>query len=308
MSSTCSHSPFAVGVLTALHSAGYLYRLINQNHDGLPQKAGMPQHVINEIHGAFHAPHNPVVPMSGSLRSDLFADLLDCEATADLTIAVGTSLCGMNADRVVSTPAEKSPRQALGSVIIGLQRTVLDSSATLRIFAHCDTVFELLARELVLEEHIPAARAPDEYFCPQVLSGTNDLNQRYVLQQIRYDAMGRRLGLLPTTPTVCGQPLDELLDLDLRVGAQLVITSGVHAGATGHVDGYDREGHPRCCFQIKLKRHCNFKVAYVMILGTWWLQAAVDGTVNRLPVMNIPAAHHNFASAQEVRTLCDTYK
>ena len=51
----------------------------------------MPQQLVNEIHGAIQDPSNPVVPMSGNLRSDYFADLLDCEARADLTIAVGTT-------------------------------------------------------------------------------------------------------------------------------------------------------------------------------------------------------------------------
>ena len=39
--------------------------------------------------------------MSGQLRSDLFADLLAWEDRADLCLAVGTSLSGMNADRLV---------------------------------------------------------------------------------------------------------------------------------------------------------------------------------------------------------------
>jgi hypothetical protein len=40
-------------VLVALHAAGELTHWIQQNHDGLPQKAGMPQGAINEIHGAW---------------------------------------------------------------------------------------------------------------------------------------------------------------------------------------------------------------------------------------------------------------
>ena len=99
-------------VLAALGNAGHLHRLVQQNHDGLPQKAGMPQQLVNEIHGAIHDPSNPVVPMSGNLRSDLFADLLDCEARADLTIAVGTSLCGMNSDRCCLLYTSPSPRDS----------------------------------------------------------------------------------------------------------------------------------------------------------------------------------------------------
>merc|ERR1712151_1350642 len=104
--------------------------------------------------GAWHAPNNPVVQMSGSLREDLMQDLLAYEKAADLTIAVGTSLCGMNADRVVTSPADRAcngQSGQLGSVVIGLQRTVPDEDSTLRIFGRCDDVLEALAKELALD-------------------------------------------------------------------------------------------------------------------------------------------------------------
>ena len=55
-------------VLVGLHRANYLHRLIQQNHDSLPQKAGLPQEALNEIHGAIHAPDNPVVPIGRHVR------------------------------------------------------------------------------------------------------------------------------------------------------------------------------------------------------------------------------------------------
>lgn len=45
--------------LAALGRAGKIHRFVQQNHDGLPQKAGMPQHLLNEIHGAWFDPSNP---------------------------------------------------------------------------------------------------------------------------------------------------------------------------------------------------------------------------------------------------------
>src|SRR4051812_28671491 len=70
-------------VLTALERSGYMKHWIQQNHDGyafqrhlsthyhsLPQKAGFPQEKVNEIHGAWFDPSNPVVQFSGSLRTD----------------------------------------------------------------------------------------------------------------------------------------------------------------------------------------------------------------------------------------------
>ena len=68
----------------------------------------MPQHLLNEIHGAWFDPSNPVVAMSGSLRGDLFADLIECERRTDLVVTVGSSLNVMNADLLVVTSARRS--------------------------------------------------------------------------------------------------------------------------------------------------------------------------------------------------------
>merc|ERR1711871_1615293 len=87
-------------VLVALHDGGYLKRWFQQNHDGLPQKAGLDPTAINEIHGAWYDPTNPVVPMNASLRRDLMDDLHHWKEKTDLCLAIGTSLSGMNADRL----------------------------------------------------------------------------------------------------------------------------------------------------------------------------------------------------------------
>ena len=43
----------------------------------VPQKAGFPQEKINEIHGAWYDPSNPVVQFGGNLRTDLFNWMTD---------------------------------------------------------------------------------------------------------------------------------------------------------------------------------------------------------------------------------------
>ncbi len=78
-----------------------LVLLYFQNHDGLPQKAGFPQAALNEIHGAWYDPSNPVVMMDGQLRTDYFQWLCEWEERSDLCLVLGTSLSGMNADRMV---------------------------------------------------------------------------------------------------------------------------------------------------------------------------------------------------------------
>mmetsp|Transcript_53606 Transcript_53606/g.144375 ORF Transcript_53606/g.144375 Transcript_53606/m.144375 type:complete len:102 (+) Transcript_53606:3-308(+) len=81
---------------------------VQQNHDGLPQKAGYPQESINEIHGSWFDPSNPVVLYSGTLRSELCEDMVDLADTSDLTLVMGTSLTGLNADQVAKKPAKRS--------------------------------------------------------------------------------------------------------------------------------------------------------------------------------------------------------
>ena len=56
--------------------------------------------------------------MSGDLRGDLFQCMPDWEQKTDLCLALGSSLCGMNADRMVVTPAEKAALGVgLGTVV-----------------------------------------------------------------------------------------------------------------------------------------------------------------------------------------------
>merc|ERR1712167_211670 len=139
--------------LGALAKAGLIQGWVQQNHDGLPQKAGFPQSKINEIHGGLVRLEQSGLPMDGSLRDDLYEWMLREEQEADLVLTMGTSLSGMNADRVVETASRKRVDRGvgLGSVIIGFQRTQLDDICSLRIFARIDEVMLLLAREMRLD-------------------------------------------------------------------------------------------------------------------------------------------------------------
>jgi NAD-dependent SIR2 family protein deacetylase len=275
---TTGTSPFlaqptdAHRVLLALCKAGHVYRWVQQNHDGLPQKAGVPQEIMNEIHGAWHAPDNPVIPMSGTLRTDLFEDMAQCADSADLSLAIGTSICGLNVDRLVTIPAQKAAKgEALGTVIIGLQRTVHDESATLRVFARCDDFFQRLAQVMALE--VPSAYPKGEYFIPVCAQGKTE--EELIFSGLRYNAAG--------TFSEAGNST-----LDVREDAELVITRGMHAGARGIAYGYDREGNVRCRFKLKPERG-KLRAQVALLLGRWWLQAAVDSTVQQLPVVNVPA-------------------
>lgn len=173
---------FAHHALAALHAAGHLKHWIQQNHDSLPQKAGYPQHALNEIHGSLHDPANPIVPYEGSLRDDLHDWMLEWEWRHDLCLALGTSLSGFNVDRVaaaairasappssatsaaaaaappsLSVGGEGARRRHLGLVLVNLQATPYDEGCALRLWARIDTVMELLCAELGIDVPLPPA-------------------------------------------------------------------------------------------------------------------------------------------------------
>lgn len=80
---------------------------------------------MNDVHGGWYDPSNPVVKMGGNLRNDLFNWMVKWENKADLCFCLGSSLSGMNADRTAITPAIKSKKgKALGTVIINLQQVI----------------------------------------------------------------------------------------------------------------------------------------------------------------------------------------
>eukprot|EP00300_Choanocystis_sp_HF-7_P018550 c20072_g1_i1.p1 GENE.c20072_g1_i1~~c20072_g1_i1.p1 ORF type:complete len:560 (+),score=127.86 c20072_g1_i1:127-1806(+) len=249
-------------VLVTMHEQGYLKHWIQQNHDGLPQKAGYPQECINEIHGAWFDPSNPVVPMSGSLRQDLLTDLFDWEDKTDLCIALGSSLCGMNADRMVDSPARRARKgNGFGVVIVSLQQTQYDALASVRIFAKIDDVMRLLAQQLDL----PLPTSDSVYFPLSVPEA--DLNSN-VFHNLPYDENGK---------------LDRScqMSLDLRVGSKIRLINqptwdSNTLGNTGVVVKVTDEGH----FVIDIGG------AQRRLFGCWWLEAAVLGKVPFLPLVN----------------------
>ena len=235
--------------LTRMERADLLHHWVQQNHDGLPQKAGFPQSKINEIHGAWFDPSNPVVPFSGNLRGDLFEWLLQMEQKAQLCLCLGTSLSGMNADRVASGPAERFfKKEGQGTVIINLQRTGLDDRCSLRIWARLDETFALLTEALALPEL------------------TESLPDQKDVVWTPYDTQG---ALREGAST----------QLDLRAGAKVIIAHPLAPGfgTMGKVLGKRHGGH--YVLELGDRR---------MVLGRWWMDVAQRGQVERLPIVNVP--------------------
>ena len=237
--------------IVALERAGYIANYVQQNHDGLPQKAGFPQEKINEIHGAWYDPSNPVVQFSGSLRTDLFNWMLEAEEKADLCLCLGTSLSGMNADRMASTPAKRMIRgeKVFGTVIINLQQTRLDDKTSIRIWAKLDDVFSMLAQKLNLDmtpiNPSVDPRMKDKFAVPYDKDGNLDHSKRMIW--------------------------------DLSTGSQITVRNpqASNFNLSGKVSGKDSEGN----YLVIVGKSTR-------VLGRWWIHTAIKGAFHVLPFVN----------------------
>lgn len=266
--------------LGILGREGLIHSWVQQNHDGLPQKAGFPQGRINEIHGSWYDPSNPVVKYSGSLHERAYPWMKEDAETADLVLVLGTSLGGLNADQVATKCAERScVGRSLGTAMINLQQTLQDGKMTLRSFGKSDDFLRLLLHHL----GIGMPRVPKQI---QFEKKTRVL--------VPYDGDGRRCE-------------DRKMWLDLSDGQAIRLTPGhniqgagqpqyMHIGANSpitikgvRVEPSDGTGRIR-----ERRDHEGSFILFVggatMRLGVWWLDSAVRGEVDQLPVVNLHPA------------------
>jgi len=255
---------------------------IQQNHDGLPQKAGFPQYKMNEIHGSWFDPSNPVIFMSGTLRTDLFENLLSWEGKASLVVALGTSLCGMNADRVCDgawrrntemVTAKATTQPSLGLVLCNLQETVYDEKCVLRIFCDLENLATVMERLLNEDDTLQSALTASDV-------PIKDLNVECTEEDIFYVPYDGSTGKRNTDE-------NELLRLDLREDAVVKLTSGQFKGDEGEVVGKQLEGHYKIRFKHALKPGAKLKMPFERILGTWWVKQAQQGLVEQIPLVNV---------------------
>eukprot|EP00927_Polykrikos_kofoidii_P029004 TRINITY_DN25152_c0_g3_i1.p1 TRINITY_DN25152_c0_g3~~TRINITY_DN25152_c0_g3_i1.p1 ORF type:complete len:437 (-),score=74.65 TRINITY_DN25152_c0_g3_i1:477-1787(-) len=247
--------------MVELYKASMLKYWIQQNHDSLPQKAGFPQHALNEIHGSLHDPSNPVVPYEGSLRDDLFEWMHHWQDKADLCLALGTSLSGFNAD---SVPAAAAKRFAggcgQGLVIVNLQNTPYDAQCSLRIYAKIDTVLEMLVSQLGLE--LMDEQAPAAFM--EVPAGA---------------VIGEDIFQIPFCPKT-GRRRDgkESATWDLRVGAHVKLLAGPYKDDVGIVMERSPEGHYRMRFEDSVNPTLRMmRKPFSLWLGRWWIVESAKG-------------------------------
>lgn len=213
-----------------------------------------------------------------------------------------------------------------GLVICNLQRTASDRHAALRIFAKLDRLAAVMVEEFDAKSSheqptmrdLVAASAPqivktevpdmdpqtgnevmtrvEQIVCPprfQLERGERAERWMAVVQPekdlflVPYEATtGRRINE-GAGSNEKGEFTKQLTQLDLREGATVKLVMGPHAGDDGEVVGKQKEGHYRIRFRHALKPGAKLKAPFERILGTWWVDAAVKGEVEVLPVVNV---------------------
>merc|ERR1712159_16521 len=145
-------------ILTEMERMGLVWGWLQQNHDGLAQKAGFNFQKCNEIHGSWlDQEYNPIIAMSGNLRTDLFEWMLDMEQSCDFVFALGTSFSGLNADRCAETAAKRHMKKNKGQglAVLSIQKTTKDDRAALRVFSKIDDFMMIVAKKLMIPMPLP---------------------------------------------------------------------------------------------------------------------------------------------------------
>ena len=272
-SQTGAEPNFTHFALTSLVKHNLVQEWVQLNYDGLSQKAGCPQAVINEVHGSWYDPSNPVVKPKGSIREDLFERMLSDADTADLTLALGTSLRGTSCDIVAQGPAERSlTGGALGTVIISIQQTKMDGGATLRIFSEIERALKMLLKILDLKLTVPK-------LSPKVMN----------YARVPYDKTGQKSSI----KTIC---------LNLSPGQKIKLNSNHNCQGSkqpGKVqilpgDMVGESEHQKTPSVGRVMWYSSAQMAWEMeiegakmLLGCWWMESAMKGLVQSLPVINV---------------------
>jgi len=292
---------FTHHALGLLGRCGLVHSWQQQNHDGLPQKAGFPQHLINEVHGSWFDPSNPVVKYSGNLKDDAYAWMERDAREADLVIVIGTSLGGLNADQVATNTADRSLRtgaqRCLGSVCINLQQTPQDGKMALRLFGKSDDVLGQLLAKLGL--NFDGLRGGASLRTAEK-AGRATYWPRESRLLVPYDARGRRLQSFAAAPppgaaAAEGRPSpkehegeEDWMWLDLGDDKEVRLEDGhnclgaqqpVHKHITSGIGRVVARSDPSSCFHLEIQ-------GAKMKLGLWWLEAARAGAVAQLPIVN----------------------
>ncbi|XP_065912209.1 NAD-dependent protein deacetylase-like isoform X2 [Dysidea avara] len=174
-------------LLVKMQQEGILKGVVSQNTDGLHKRSGLPKKALFELHGNSNLEKcekcdheylrdyrcsiglrnhltgrkcddpkckgnlkDTIIHFGETLPVDTLEASYQHAAVADLCLVYGSSLTVTPAaDIPLNVATRKNSPGDL--VIVNLQRTPLDDVASLRIFAKCDDVTQLLAKKLSLD-------------------------------------------------------------------------------------------------------------------------------------------------------------
>lgn len=160
----------------------------------------------------------------------------------------------------------------LGAALVNLQRTENDGRMSVRVYSDVDKAMLMLEEALGLESYKTLPTDLDWMHL-------ETLGLRDNVFVIPYD----KQGWLSQTKRI---------ELDLNLGAKIVVMLGRDKGTKGEVVG--RNG---CHFRFKLNyvaktkkinsRNPAPKKTAMRVFGAWWIQLYVNGLVNKLDIMNV---------------------
>merc|ERR1712098_398389 len=153
-----------------------------------------------------------------------------------------------------------------GSVIISPQRTPEDGEASLRLFSTADEVMEALAKEFSFQLRLdPFGRRRAQFS-----------SERRV--KVPYDRNGKRSNKVQTWWDLSPGPKLRVSQHNNIEGAQ----QDAYLHITPELVGEAMPLNERTCY-ISVRFDCST----AMQLGVWWIDAALRGGVDHLPVVNI---------------------
>ena len=184
---------FTHRALVSLHAAGRLTHVVSQNVDGLHLRSGLPRSALSELHGNIFTEScgvcnteyvrdfdingmgravtgrmcdrccspltDTVIDWDSPLPEHEFATAIHHCRHAQVVLTLGTSLRIRPAGNLPARVLSRNGKREAGTlIIVNLQRTHLDRSASIRVFAKCDDVMQRVLKLMDIAVHTDVAR------------------------------------------------------------------------------------------------------------------------------------------------------
>ena len=198
--------------------------------------------------------------------------------------------------------ADAKDNLSYGLVLCNLQETVYDNKCILRIYCNLEKLAVVLEKLLLQDEELKQFSSSEKGLNKNTTKNdhneegvnknttNNDHNEEGVNKNTtKNDHNEEDIFYIPYD-AVTGKRLhgnDKLLRLDMREDAAVKLTSGQFEGDEGEVVGKQLEGHYKIRFKHALKPGARLKMLFERVLGTWWVEQAVRGLVDQIPVVNV---------------------